>query len=397
MQHGTHSPTPRTPIQGYTLWAVLLLLCCAGASRAQYGIAWPDGRLEIEGRLRLGWHHRWLFPDEPEPDLNKNRFYVQQARLKFSGWQYDSRIRWEMQFELRGYNGLEREAGHENDYQGLQAKDMHISWVPSDLLTVRLGQFKVPYGRKQLIPLHDQSMVKRADLVDGFLPGRDRGLMVRGRSGDRHLTGWVGVFTGNGENKEYNDSEGGYLYVARLQWQPLGDAGDEEGDYGRTSRPKLVLGSNVASSNDRMATGEEALEYKRTIDGEKLLYGGDASFKWAGWFLTAEFDHARFEPETGRTYKTGGWLVQAGHAIPLERLGLEGWLLEPVASYDEYNPSSRTADDTQRTITAGLNLLPDGHDLKIMLNGYHRLKLKDGDANPWKEDEVRAIVQLRIQ
>jgi hypothetical protein len=162
---------------------------------AQYGIAWPDGRLEIEGRLRLGWHHRWLFPDEPEPDLNKNRFYVQQARLKFSGWQYDSRIRWEMQFELRGYNGLEREAGHENDYQGLQAKDMHISWVPGDLLTVRLGQFKVPYGRKQLVPIHEHSMVKRADLVDGFLPGRDRGLMVRGRTGDRHITGWAGVFT----------------------------------------------------------------------------------------------------------------------------------------------------------------------------------------------------------
>jgi hypothetical protein len=159
----------------------------------------------------------------------------------------------------------------------------------------------------------------------------------------------------------------------------------------------VVLGANVASSRDRPATEEEALEYKRTIDGRKLLYGGDASLKWAGWFLVAEVDHARFEPETGREYIAGGWLGQLGYAVPLDRFGLDGWLLEPVAGYDEYNPSNRTADDTQRTITAGLNLLPDGHDLKIMLNGYHRLKLKDGDTNPWKEDEVRAIVQLRIK
>jgi hypothetical protein len=144
-------------------------------------------------------------------------------------------------------------------------------------------------------------------------------------------------------------------------------------------------------------TQEEALEYKRSIDGRKRLYGADASLKWAGWFVTTEFDHARFEPETGREYIAGGWLAQAGYALPLDRFGLKGWLWEPVVSYDEYNPSDRTADDTQRTITAGFNLMPDGHDLKVMVNGFHRLKLRDGDENPWKEDEVRVIVQLRIK
>jgi hypothetical protein len=378
-----------------TLLLVVLLLGLAGAARAQYGIAWPEGRLEIEGRLRLGWHHRWLF--EGDEDANKNRFYVQQARLKFAGWQYEARLCWEMQFELRGYNGLERETGHEVDHQGFQAKDLHLSWVPSNQVTLRLGQMKVPYGRKQLVPQHAQSAVKRGDVVDGFLPGRDRGLMLRLRTPTRHWTGWAGVYSGNGANRQYNDSFGRYLWVGRLQWQPLGDLGNEEGDFDREDRLRLLLGANAALSRDRPPTDEEALEYKRSIDGRKRLVGGDLTIKWRGWFLFGEFDHAHFEPEVGRDFIAGGWVGQMGVALPMEPLGLAGWLIEPVLGYDEYNPSHRTADDTERTVTAGVNLLPDGHDLKLMINYYHRLKLKDTDANPWKEDEIRAIVQMRIR
>ncbi|MCB1048279.1 MAG: hypothetical protein KDC10_13880 [Calditrichaeota bacterium] len=375
---------------------LLLLLGLAAGARAQYGISWPQGHLEIDGRIRVGFHHRWLFPEDPDQDRNKDRIYVQQARLRLSGWQYSSHLRWEMQFELRGYNGLEREPGHELDHQGVEAKDLHLSWVPNDLWTLRAGQFKVPYGRKQLVGLHEQSLVRRADLVDGFLPGRDRGLMLRGRTGDRVLTGWAGVFSGNGENLQYNDSRGGWLWVGRLQWQPFGDIGDGEGDHLGLARPLLLLGVNATSSVDRPPLDPEALEYKRTVDGRKRLLGADASLKWLGWQLMAEVDHARFQPAVGGRYRAGGWLGQVSHCARLDALGLKGWLLEPVLSYDEYNPSDRTADDTQRTLTTWLNLMPDGHDLKLMLDWFHRLKYRDTDRNPWKEDEIRAIVQLAI-
>lgn len=380
----------------FRLAALLLLLLAAPALRAQYGIAWPQGRLDVEGRLRMAWHHRWLFDDEPEPDRNKDRFYVQQARLKFSGWQYSSRIRWEMQFELRGYNGLERETGHEEDAQGFAAKDLHLSWVPSDQLTVRVGQMKTPYGRKQMVPLHAQSLVKRGDVVDGFLPGRDRGLMVRLRTPVRDFCAWAGVFSGNGENRKYDDPAGRPLWVARLQWEPLGALGAEEGDYASDGRLRLLLGANVADSRDRAPAIGDALEYKRTIDGRKRLVGGDATLRWAGWFLFGEFDRAAFDPEIGADFAAGGWTGQAGFALPLDRLRLPGWRLEPVVGYDEFNPSDLTPDDTERSLTVGLNLLPDDHDLKLMVDWFHRLKLKDTDANPWKEDEVRAILQLRI-
>jgi hypothetical protein len=39
---------------------LLPLLALAATVHAQYGISWPDGRLEVEGRLRMGWTHRGL-------------------------------------------------------------------------------------------------------------------------------------------------------------------------------------------------------------------------------------------------------------------------------------------------------------------------------------------------
>ncbi len=376
---------------------ILALLLCATASKAQYSIAYPDGRLELEGRLRLGWHHRFLF--EGDEDGNKNRFYVQQARLKFSGTLYDSRMAWETQFELRGYNGLEREEDHEDDYQGFEAKDLHLSWRPSNQVTLRLGQQKIPYGRKQMVPQHAHSMVKRADIVDGFLPGRDRGLMLRARTPGRDFLLFAGLFTGNGENLKYNDPAGRYLGSLRLEWQPLGEIGKSEGDYGRSPRPLLLAGVNVARSHDSVIRGSEEREYQRGIDGRKLLYGADLSLKWRGLFLLFEADRARMSPAAGVEYLAGGIVAQASYYMePALLPGDTG--IEFVIQYDEFNPSDQTdgpLKDTQRTVTTGINLLPDGHDLKVMLDYFHRLKIRDEDPNPWKENEVRLIVQLRIK
>lgn len=377
-------------------WLLLLLLAAAQDGRTQYSLTRPRGRIELEARLRTAWHHRWLFPGESDPDHNKDRFYVESARLKFSGLQYRFHMAWEIQLEARGYNGLEREAGHEEDFSGVEARDLHLSWVPSDQFTLRMGQQKVPYGRKQLVPEHAESIVKDPEVVDEFLPGRDRGLLLRARTPVRDWTLWAGVFSGNGENRKYDDPAGRPLWTTRLEWAPLGEFSAEEGDFSHARRPRLLAGLNVAQSRDRRPVLEDPLDALRTIDGEKLLYGGDLSLKWRGWSTCFEFDHARLRPDAGGEFRAGGYLVQAGHALRLPWAATRGWVLEPVLEYDEFNPDSRRRHDTRRSLLAGLNLMPDGHDLKIMLDWMHRFKLNEGDANPWKEDELRLIVQLRV-
>ncbi|MFA7331692.1 MAG: porin [Candidatus Delongbacteria bacterium] len=375
-------------------WLLAGLALLAPLAQAQYSLTHPRGRVELEARLRTAWHHRWLFPGDE--DHNKDRFYVESARLKFSGQQYRFRLAWELQLELRGHNGLERETGQEQDHQGLEARDLHLSWLPSDQLTLRMGQQKVPYGRKQLIPEHAQSIVRRPEVVNDFLPGRDRGLLLRARTPVRDWTGWLGVFTGNGENHKYDDPAGRPLYAARLEWAPLGELGGEEGDFSHSKRLRVLAGVNLAQSRDKAPALEDPRDYLRTIDGEKLLYGGDFSAKWRGWQGTLEFDHARLRPDSGDGYRAGGYMAQLQYAWRLPWNALAGWVLEPVVAYDEFNPNHRRADDTMRGLTTGINLLPDGHDFKIMLDWLHRFKLREGDANPWKEDELRLLVQLRV-
>jgi hypothetical protein len=390
-------PLPSTPSPGrfhLLSLALPLLLAASLPLHAQYSITRPRGRVELEARLRTAWHHRWLFSGDE--DRNKSRFYVESARFKLAGQQYRYRMAWEMQLELRGYNGLEREDGQEQDHQGIEARDLHLSWVPGDQLTLRMGQMKVPYGRKQLVPEHAQSIVRRPEVVNDFLPGRDRGLMVRARTPVRDWTAWAGVFTGNGENLKYDDPAGKPLWVGRLEWAPLGELGGEEGDLDHSARPRVLAGANVASSRDHAPALEDPRDYLRSIDGEKLLYGGDLSAKWRGWQGTFEFDHALLTPDTGREYRAGGYLVQLQYAWLLPWAPVKGWVLEPVVAYDEFNADHTRADDTRRGLTTGINLMPDGHDLKIMLDWLHRFKLRSEDENPWKEDELRLVVQLRV-
>lgn len=259
-----------------------------------------------------------------------------------------------------------------------------------------MGQMKVPYGRKQLVPEHAQSIVRRPEVVNDFLPGRDRGLMLRARTPVRDWTAWAGVFTGNGENRKYDDAAGKPLWVARVEWAPLGQLGGDEGDHGHSPRPLVLAGLNAATSRDKAPALEDPRDYLRTIDGEKLLYGGDLALKWRGWHAGFEFDHALLTPENGGDFRAGGYMVQLQYAWLLPWAPVKGWVLEPVVAYDEFNPDHTRADDTRRGLTTGLNLMPDGHDLKIMLNWLHRFKLRSEDENPWKEDELRLVVQLRV-
>ncbi len=376
--------------------SLLFLLLLIHSAQAQFTLAYPKGRMELEGWLRVAWNHRFYADDDTDSDYAHNRIYVQRASLKASGIMY-TRFEYEMNLELRGYNGLERETGHEDDHTGFSARDLYIGWRPDNRLSIRLGQMKVPFSRKRMLPLYLQSTISRPDLADGFVPGRDRGLLLRARDARRRFTAYAGVFTGNGDNRKYNDRKGRYLLAGRVEIQPFGFIGKDEGDLDHSPRPLLLMGANVAQSHDDRATEEEQAEYLRTIPGRKRAYGGDISLKLRGLFVTAEFDHARFDPEEGADFVAGGWLTQISYAIK----GLPGmpeeFVVEPLLAYDEFNPSNKVEDVTQRTLTSGINFLPEGHGMKVMLNWYHRLPLSSAHDEGWKEDEVRLLVQLWIQ
>ncbi len=365
------------------LWAFIVAgLLLPSMAAAQFVLEYPDGELQISGRIRPAFAYR--FYQEGDYNHKKNRFYVHQARIKLEGEMFDV-FEYELQIEVRGYD------------DGEIGKDLYLEYKPVSTFMIRAGQFKVPYSRTRMVSTSKLAFTTRPAVADEFVPGRDRGVMVRFRTSDRKYVLYAGAFAGNGDNTKNDDRLGRPLYAVRVEAAPLGKIPKTEGDIEMTPSPRFLVGLNVAYSDDAEPTEED---YPRTICGRKNLFGGDFTFKYSGFYFKFEANFAKLhsfeslEPPTlgANSYYAGGFLVAASYYIPSLKI-------EPVIQYDQFDPMTHKlgsySNSVQRTITFGMNYLPFGHDFKIMANYFKRLPYPGGD-HQWKEDELRIIAQLMI-
>ncbi len=366
------------------LWMIgaILGLLAPSLARAQFVLEYPDGELQISGRIRPAFAYRFYPADES--NHKKNRFYVHQARIKLEGEMFDV-FEYELQIEVRGYD------------EGEIGKDLYLEYKPVSTFMIRAGQFKVPYSRTRMTSTSKLDFTTRPAVADEFVPGRDRGVMVRLRTSDRKYVLYAGAFAGNGDNTKNDDELGRPLLAVRAELAPLGKIPKTEGDLELTPSPRFLIGLNAAYSDDAGPTEED---YPRTIRGRKLLFGGDFSFKYNGFYFKFEMNYARLQPFASlapitldtTSYYAGGFLVAASYYIPSLKI-------EPVIQYDQFDPMVHNlgsfSNSVQRTITFGINYVPFGHDFKIMANYFKRLPYPNGNE-PWKEDEIRVIAQLMI-
>ncbi len=350
--------------------------------KAQFILEYPDGELQISGRIRSAFAYRF-YPSDAD-NHKKNRFYVHQARIKLEGEMFDV-FEYELQIEARGYDN------------GEIAKDLYLEYKPTSTFTLRAGQFKVPFSRTRMISTSKLVLTTRPAVADEFVPGRDRGVMLRLRTSDRKYVLYTGVFSGNGDNTKNDDKLGKPLFAVRAEAAPLGKIPKTEGDIEMTPSPRFLIGVNATYSDDAGPTEED---YPRTIRGRKMLFGADFTFKYRGFYFKFETNYAKLQPFTSifpiqldtSYFYAGGFLVTASYYIPSLKL-------EPVIQYDQFDPQTHSlgkfSNAVERTITFGLNYHPFGHDFKIMANYFKRLPYPDG-TEPWKPSELRIIAQLMI-
>ncbi len=350
------------------------ILCCVAwpsFASAQFRLDTPNGYLKISGRLRAAYNYRFYRKDNK--NHQENRFYLPEARLRFRGEIYEQ-FDYDFHFEFSTSRGT------------LEAKDLKLGYRTTPFLALSAGQFKVPYSRQRIVSSSLLQFQTRPNIADAFVPGRDIGLVVHLHSTDERYRFWSGIFTGNGSNTKKDDSKGKPLVATRIDFQPLGAVGEEESDIEQTTPPKLLIGANVAHSEDTDSASKDP-EYLRTIPGTKLLYGADATLKYRGVFVTGEIHQASFQPDSGRNFTAGGFLAQAGYYIASLRL-------EPCVRYDVFDQCNHVGNDRERTITYGLNFLPRGQSVKLMLNYYQHLKRTSGDRHGWNADEIRLLWQI---
>ena len=109
------------------------------------------------------------------------------------------------------------------------------AWVAKSLgngMKVKVGQFKAPFMREELVSSSKQLAVERSLVNEYFNQGNSQGLEVSWRNENFKASGWTGDGVGsrylgparsNGQNTAWNETATSYSFASRGEWKIAGE------------------------------------------------------------------------------------------------------------------------------------------------------------------------------
>jgi Phosphate-selective porin O and P len=226
-----------------------------------------------------------------DPYKNDDRVYLfmNRARLRISGHYDDVRFRMEL-----GLGGEDTVVATTGVSLSLLDFSFDIPLLHSKTTYLKVGQFKVPYGREQLTYEGNFQFADRSINNLGFVVGRDVGAAVVSQPGPMTLIG--GVFTGGGRDVPPNhylpEKLGVPLFVARvgignLDGDPFLLTQDDYGTALRTRRGAVFV--NGLYTKDSLIGHSTILNVKLAdksllLDGNWNPYIGQAPLQQGTWW-----------------------------------------------------------------------------------------------------------------
>jgi hypothetical protein len=276
-------------------------------------------------------------------------------------------------------------------FNRVKVYDYALSWksvygeiAPFEWLTVRGGQFKVPFDRETLVAANqttfsslslmtssyklwgeymtEDSLAYHWDYATrlGSSFGYDRGLQLAGKLWEKRFSYGVGAFNGGGANRDNDNTK--LMYALRLQVDPLGEMTAGMSDLDRTEKPLLSIGAAFAYNRPENKNPVTPEDKKFDYYSEEMSVTGDALFKWNGLHVMGAFffrtgDHGNAYPENN-TINTIGYMAQAGWFFP--QVGLE-----PAFRYSGMDANLEREGDNVHELTGAVNYYFKGHNLKV--------------------------------
>ncbi len=329
-------------------------------------IATPDGKYSFQIRARVQLRES-VFADEGEV---RNEIGVRTLRLILGGNVLSKDLSYRIQF---AFGARDFEAGNASPIF-----DAHVDYTRLKNLSIRAGQFFVPFDRARTTREFALQLVDRQQVIRELTLDRDAGVALYSNDlfSAKERLGYS-IFVGGGEGRNrLGPQRPGALVVARFVVKPWGNFDDDsEGDLDRRKTPKLALGVagayNFASSRVSSTYGSDFV--LGTVD--QVHGAADLVWKWRGWSLTAEgvVRRALLEelrglvdgvPSVERTRSGYGYFVQSG--VMVHRM------VELVARWDDLYAWRGTdpafVELTRlrgRQAVGGLNVYVNGHALKV--------------------------------
>ncbi len=273
------------------LFLLTVVLLCSTEAWSQLTLGNGHHVLEITGSLSTYYNHRVL--KETSDNRNKDRFRLRDAQIQLEGRIKDV-IEYELQVDFVDLSSL---SGGAVDPENPGLMDAWIRYKGLGFVDVQVGYGKLFYSRSSLVPFTYSPYWQRAELLRGDVFGRrDIGVTLTKSLWRQRINVYAGVYTGLAEVslRGDNDASGAPEYVARVDFAYPARYRYRDIDTRNTPIPMFAVGFNGRYANKQLpdgrsfpnfSTGEYGL---KVINGERYVYGMDASFQYKGF--SAQFE-----------------------------------------------------------------------------------------------------------
>ncbi len=245
--------------------------------------------LNLSGRVHTGYQ---ALNHDSDDEGRSDTFWVRSARLAATGI-----IQEFVGFKIEGDF-----AGHV-DGQRATSTVLQDGWVELRHLgkpaTLRVGQFKEPFGWEQLRSANRNEFAERSLVSYNLTPGRDVGAMVYGSFCDDSINYALGMFNGTGKNQTDNNSDSDV--AGRVWFRPFVNCVEEcfacfeglqIGLNATHGRQKLRNSSDMAF---RTAAGTEFLRLENINGGSHVRYGADVQWYCGPFGFMAEWIKSEYK------------------------------------------------------------------------------------------------------
>jgi len=226
-----------------------------------------DGSHSLKINIQTQFRHRYL-GIENAPD--NQSFIIRKARLMFNGSSKKQHLTFRMQIGM-------------DVNTNAALFDFYGIYSHSELLKIKVGQFRVPFSREYLLSSFKLSFADYTNQFNNFGLNRDVGFNIHGYSDKAQLE--YNLFLVNGNNRAIANSNIHPVFGARAHFGFFGRPTYSVNDLHHSKEVQLNVGGAIA-----IDTGSDNPD----ISADKLLrVTGDANFLYRSFTASAEFHWLR--------------------------------------------------------------------------------------------------------
>ncbi|HZN55256.1 MAG TPA: porin [Candidatus Polarisedimenticolaceae bacterium] len=278
-------------------------------------------------------------------------FNIPRLRVYVQGTVYKPWMKYKIEIEVAN---LRTDAT--NNLNNGRITDGYFEFAKLPGATLRIGQYKVPFGLQELTQDMRQEFVDRSIASAKFAPSRDVGLMLHGQFLEKKLGYQVGVFNGGGQNNPQDDVS--FLYVGRVVFDPLGEYRPVES---ATEHPeKNILHFGIGARGGEVPRGLSSVGTFEDPNDETAL-NAEVAWKFRRFFAMGEYyvqTDEQANPTAGPDIDANGFHAQFGVMVVPKKQ-------EIAVRYAEIEPDEDVPDAKLQEMRAVYGYFWRSHNMKF--------------------------------